>query len=243
MVRGTSSGDDAGIAGFPHIEGVRHRHAATREQAKGERFVRPGIDTESQGWIDRLDPLSPERDAAIEALHLLLLKAARFEVNRRRAAVSHLRGDDYEDLAHQSADDALVALLAKLGEFRGDSRFTTWAYKFALIEAAAKVRRRAWQGRELPLEPERWELIADAGATLEQELETRELFAAIGEVIESALTAHQREVLVAVTLNDVPIDVLAERLNTTRGALYKTVHDARQKLRKALAAVELEISG
>jgi RNA polymerase sigma-70 factor, ECF subfamily len=196
----------------------------------------PRLDPDSRAWVDRLDPQSPEREAAIEALHALLLKGARFEVNRRRRAFPHLRGDDHDDLAHQSADDALVAVLGKLGEFRGDSRFTTWAYKFALLEAAVKVRRRAWQGREVPLEPESWALIADGDSTPHQDAETSELFAALQEAIESELSPHQREVLVAVTLNDVPIDVLAERLNATRGALYKTIHDARRKLRAALAA-------
>jgi RNA polymerase sigma-70 factor (ECF subfamily) len=179
----------------------------------------------------------------METLHALLLKAARFEVNRRRAAFPQLRGNDHDDLAVQSADDALVAVLGKLCDFRGDSRFTTWAYKFALLEAAVKVRRRAWQGRELPLEPESWALIADSASTPQQDTETAELFAALQEAIESDLSPHQREVLVAVTLNDVPIDVLAERLNTTRGALYKTIHDARRKLRAALATRGLSVGG
>jgi len=174
-------------------------------------------------------------------LHTLLLKCARFEVNRRGAAFPQLRGDDHDDLAHQSADDALVAVLGKLGEFRGDSRFTTWAYKFALLEAAVKIRRRAWQGREVPLEPESWALIADGDSTPHQDAETTELFAVLQEAIEGELTTHQREVFVAATLNDVPIDVLAERLNTTRGALYKMIHDARRKLRAALAARELGV--
>jgi RNA polymerase sigma-70 factor, ECF subfamily len=104
--------------------------------------------------------------------------------------VDRLRGGDQEDLAQQAADDALMAVLGKLDQFRGESRFTTWAYKFALLEAAVKIRRRAWQGRE---------------------------------------------VLVAVALNGVPIDVLAERLGSTRGALYKNLHDVRRKLRQALA--------
>lgn len=199
------------------------------------------LDAESQAWIDRLGRQSLEREAAIEELHALLLKAARFEVHRRGGSHPHLRGDDHDDLAQQSADDALVAVLGKLGEFRGDSRFTTWAYKFALFEAAVKLRRRAWQGRELPLEPESWALIASGDSTPHQELERKELFAALQEAIESDLSAHQREILVAVTLNDVPIDVLAERLNTTRGALYKTVHDARRKLRAALAARQLGV--
>jgi RNA polymerase sigma-70 factor, ECF subfamily len=193
------------------------------------------LDAESQAWIERLGSQSPEREAAIEALHALLLKTARFEVNRRRAAFPHLRGDDHDDLAHQSANDALVAVLSKLDDFRGDSRFTTWAHKFAIFEAAATVRRRAWQGREIPLEPQNLALIADRGSTPHEDVETKELLGALHDAIESGLSRHQRDVLVAVTINDVPIDVLAERLDTTRGALYKTIHDARHKLRAALA--------
>ena len=194
------------------------------------------LDLESQAWIDRLRPQSPHRDAAIVALHAHLLKAARYEVARRRASFPHLRGDDFDDLAQQSADDALVAVLGKLDDFRGDSRFTTWAYKFALFEAGTKIRRRAWQGREVPLEPESWSRFAQGGASPHEDAETAELLLALQDAIRTQLSTHQREVLVAVTLNDVPIDVLAERLNTTRGALYKTVHDARHKLRRTLAA-------
>ena len=194
------------------------------------------LDSESQGWIERLSPQSPQRDTAIAALHAHLLKAARCEVGRRRPSFPHLRGDDYDDLAQQSADDALLAVLSKLDDFRGDSRFTTWAYKFALFEAGAKIRRRAWQGREVQMEPEGWSLLAHRGATPQEDVETAELLAALQDAVTTELTPHQREVLVAVTLNDVPIDVLAERLNTTRGALYKTIHDARHKLRGALAA-------
>jgi RNA polymerase sigma-70 factor, ECF subfamily len=194
------------------------------------------LDPESQGWIDRLSATGPQREAAMAALHAHLLKAARYEIGRRRAAFPHLRGDDYDDLAHQSADDALVAILGKLGEFRGDSRFTTWAYKFALYEAAVKIRRRAWQGREVQMEPEGWSTLSQGGATPQEDVETAELLAALQDAMATDLSPHQREVLVAVTLNGIPIDVLAERLNTTRGALYKTIHDARQKLRGALAA-------
>jgi RNA polymerase sigma-70 factor (ECF subfamily) len=156
-------------------------------------------------------------------------------VNRRQAALPELRGDDHDDLAHQSADDALVAVLRKLDDFRGDSRFTTWAYKFALLEAAVKVRGRAWQGREIPLEPETWGLVADGHSTPQHDAETTELLKALQAAIASDLSEHQREVLVALILNGVPIDVLADRLDSTRGALYKTLHDARRKLRRVLA--------
>lgn len=188
----------------------------------------------SRVWLDRLRGSGPEHRDAVAELHQLLLRAARFEIGRRSAMLNHLRGGDREDLAQQSADDALLAILGKLDDFRGESRFTTWAYKFALLEASVKVRRRAWQGRELPLEEAAWSTLSDVAASAERYAENGELFAAIREEIERCLSPRQREVLVAIALNDVPIDVLAERLNTTRGALYKSLHDARKKLRAAL---------
>ncbi|MGN6586154.1 MAG: RNA polymerase sigma factor [Solirubrobacterales bacterium] len=190
----------------------------------------------TRSWVDDLRAEGPRGQVAVADLHALLLKAARFEVGRRGAELAHLRGGDQEDLAQQAADDALMAVLRKLDEFRGESRFTTWAYKFALLEAAVKVRRRAWQGREIPLEDEAWMALADAGAPAGRPAEDAELFAALREEIERSLSPRQREVLVAVALNGVPIDVLAERLGSTRGALYKNLHDARRKLRAALAA-------
>jgi RNA polymerase sigma-70 factor (ECF subfamily) len=185
-------------------------------------------------WVERLRGDGARREAAVADLHALLLKAARFEVARRSAELPHLRGGDQDDLAQQAADDALMAVLRKLDDFRGEARFTTWAYKFALLEAAVKVRRRAWQGREVPLEDEAWAVLADAGAGAGRGAEDAELFAALREEI-AGLTPRQREVLVAVALNAVPIDVLAERLGSSRGALYKNLHDARRRLRGALA--------
>ena len=107
----------------------------------------PALDTASRGWLDALRASGSERDRAVRRLHELLLRATRFEVGRR-APASTWPGAEREDLAQQSADDALIAVLAKLDEYRGASRFTTWAYKFGLFEAAAKTRRRAWHGRE-----------------------------------------------------------------------------------------------
>jgi len=200
---------------------------------------------ESQRWLEQLGNDGAGRDGAVTKLHALLLKAARFEIDRRRADLPHLRGGDYEDLAQQSADDALLAVLAKLDQFRGESRFTTWAYKFALLEAAVKLRRRAWQGREVPLEEAAWSTLAAATAGAGRGAEDAELFAVLREGIETGLSPRQREVLVAVALNDVPIDVLAERLGSTRGALYKSLHDARRKLRAALRerGIELGLQG
>jgi RNA polymerase sigma-70 factor, ECF subfamily len=195
----------------------------------------PGLDAESREWLRCLRATDSTRDEAIGRLHGLLLRAARFEVARRRPTLPHLRGDELEDIATEAADDALMSVLRRLDDFRGASRFTTWVYKFALLEAAVKLRKRAWQGREVPLEPEGWGLFSSSDLEPDAEAEQSELLTTLQRAIAELLTPHQRRVLVALALNGVPIDVLAERLNTNRGALYKTLHDARRKLRKHLA--------
>jgi len=199
------------------------------------------LDSESQAWLDDLQAEGPRHDAAVARLRELLVRAARFEIARRRPSLPHLRGGELADIADEAADDAAVSVLARLDDFRGASRFTTWAYKFALLEAAVKLRRRAWQGRELPLEPESWTLVPSREPGPAQTAEQSALLAAIQDGIETALTPRQRTVLVALALNGVPIDVLAERLETTRGALYKTVHDARRKLRTHLTEAGFDL--
>jgi RNA polymerase sigma-70 factor (ECF subfamily) len=118
------------------------------------------------------------------------LRAAAFELGRRRGQLAGLSAAERHDLAVQAADDAMMGVLARLGDFRGLSRFSTWAYKFALLEAATKARRLAWRDREPPRPPQDWV-------------------------------------------------ALAERRGTTRGALYKTIHDARRKLRVHLTEAGL----
>src|SRR5215212_9820416 len=152
---------------------------------------------DAQMWLSALRGPPGVREPALAELHALLLRAARFELGRRRLA-------DADDLAMQAADDALVAILAKLDSFRGDSRFTTWAYKFALLEAAVKARRRTWHGREVVIDHE----LPSSLPTAQERVEDAELLAAVREAVEVALTPHQREVFRALALNGVPIDVL-----------------------------------
>jgi RNA polymerase sigma-70 factor, ECF subfamily len=192
------------------------------------------LDDASRAWLTDLRSTGATRDAAVARLHALLLRAARYEVARRRPMLPHLRGNELDDIALEAADDALMSVLARIDDFRGASRFTTWVYKFALLEAAVKLRKRAWQGREVPIEPEAWDLLSGEGGTPSAVAERHELVRAVQEGIETELTPHQRRVLVALALNGVPIDVLADRLGTSRGALYKTLHDARRKLRAHL---------
>lgn len=206
-------------------------------QAPPERAVDSSLlDGESRDWLRDLRAHGTTRESATRRLHALLLRAARFEVARRRPLLPHLRGNELGDIALEAADDALMSVLARLDDFRGASRFTTWAYKFALLEAAVKLRKRAWQGREVPLEPESWSIVSSTGPQPDRDAEQSELLDAIQRGIEEALTPHQRRVLVALALNGIPIDVLADRLDSTRGALYKTLHDARRKLRAQLVA-------
>ncbi len=200
----------------------------------------PLLDDDSRAWLSGLRADGQARDAALARLHALLLRAARFEAARRQAALPGLRPGELDEIAAEAADDALVSILARLDDFRGASRFTTWAYKFALLEAAVKLRRRAWQGREIPLEDDAWNAFAAGSPGPEGSAEQQELVAAVRAGI-AELTPHQRRVLVALAVNGVPIDVLAERLGTTRGALYKTLHDARRNLRAFVAARGLEV--
>ncbi len=194
------------------------------------------VDREAEGraWLTALKSTGAEREAAATRLHALLLRAARFELSRRRGTLEGVSRETIDDLAVQSANDALAAILAKLDQYRFESRFTTWAYKFAILEAAVRTRRRAWQERELPVDPQAWTTLPAESFDPAAGTEVRERLGSIIDAIQTELTPHQREVLSALVLAEVPIDVLAQRLSTTRGALYKTLHDARRKLRLAI---------
>jgi RNA polymerase sigma-70 factor (ECF subfamily) len=191
--------------------------------------------SDSAAWLEALRAGGPARDRAVERLHELLLRAARFEASRRRSSLARVRGEELDDIAMQAANDALVAVLAKLDDFRGASRFTTWAYKFALLEAGVRLRKRAWQEREVVLDSDSWTRLGQTTSALDPAVERGELLRAVADAIGADLTPHQRQVLVSLAIDGVPIDVLAERLGTNRNALYKALHDARQRLRAVLA--------
>jgi RNA polymerase sigma-70 factor (ECF subfamily) len=185
---------------------------------------------------DRVQALAvpgPERDAALRRLHDLLLKAARHQLWRMRAQVPGGAGV-LEDIANQAADDAMLAVLTKLHTFAGRSRFTTWAYKFAILTTAVQVRRLAWRERAVPLDDP--DSVLESGPAPEAYAEAHDLLAAVRTAVAVALTPHQRRVVLALLADEVPVDVLAERLGTSRNALYKTLHDARVSLRVHLHA-------
>jgi len=195
----------------------------------------PTLDPASQAWLKQLRREGPVREAAIGRLHALLLTEARHEVRRRTAGLAHPSGRDLDDLATQAADDALVAILAKLDQFRGDALFTTWARRFATVEVPGEIRRRLGHTREAPTDADCGRPEHAAADDLEERIEVREFARSVGRVIASDLTPHQRQVLLSLTIEETSAKALAAQLHSTPGALYKTLHDARRKLREGVA--------
>lgn len=193
------------------------------------------MDPESADWIRVLATTGSEREAAVVRLHGRLLAIARHEVGRRQVS-SRIAGPELADLATQAADDALLSVLAKVPSFRGDSRFTTWAYRFVVLEVSHKLGRHHWLNPPDVGRPEQWEQLPDHfGVDPAHHAEALALRTAVQQAVEGpALTDHQRSVFVALVVDGVPLDALAERLSTTRGAVYKALYDARRNLRGAL---------
>jgi len=196
----------------------------------------PVFDAESAEWVRVLTSDGPEKDGALTRLHGGLLRIARTELARRRHRLN-ISGPEVDDLAYQAAADALLAITGKILQFRGESRFTTWAYRFVIFEVSTKIGRHFWRRPSLPLDDEGWDRLPDKfGLTPAQESESRELIDALRHAVQEELTDHQREIFVAVVLNGVPLDALVVSRRTNRNAIYKTMFDARRKLRAALVA-------
>jgi RNA polymerase sigma-70 factor (ECF subfamily) len=194
------------------------------------------LDEESAAWLRRLDAADRDRQLAQRELHAELVRIALAEV-RRRSARTAVTGPELDDIAHQAAGDAMLAILAKLDGFRGESRFITWAYRFVILEVSSKLGRHYWRNPPVALDEGRWERLPDRfGLDPEQSVVAASIMAEIRRVVDGELTAHQRRVFVAIVVDGVPLDALAARLGLQRNAIYKVVFDARRKIRRALVA-------
>lgn len=197
---------------------------------------RQPLDPVSQEWLDGLHADGVRQHESMARLHGLLLRVARHEASRRAGSLA-ISGPEVDDMAQQAAADALMAIKAKLDGFRGDSRFTTWAYRFVVLEVSSKMGRHFWRHRPADLDDDAWERLPDLDAASPHEVaENRELWSLLREAVEKDLTPLQRRVFVAIAVNGVPMDVLARELGSNRNALYKVLFDARRKLRAGLAA-------
>jgi RNA polymerase sigma-70 factor, ECF subfamily len=196
----------------------------------------PRTDGNSAQWLAGLGQSGPGRDHAVGGLHQMLLRVARAEL-RRRGAGQLVTGPELDDLAHQAADDAVMAIMAKLGQFRGESRFTTWACKFVILEVSAKLGRHFWRRPAAILDEDGWERLPDRFALRpDEQAQQRDLVAAVRRAVEQELTTRQRQVFMAIVVDGIPLDALAAQLGSNRNAIYKTMFDARRKLRAVLAA-------
>lgn len=200
------------------------------------------LDRESAEWLGELHGNGRAREQAIARLHALLLRVARGVASRRRGTLPDRTIEDADDLCIQAVNDAVMAVLSKLDTYRGTARFTTWACKFAIVETSSRLRRHAWRQRRVELDETTWDRLSDTAPPILQRLENDQLAVALHRAIDDHLTEKQRLIFESVAMNDVPIDVLAEQLETSRGAIYKTLHDARANLRRALIEAGHEAS-
>jgi RNA polymerase sigma-70 factor (ECF subfamily) len=204
--------------------------------AVGGIFPPPGLNPDSDQWVRALAATGAEQEAALARLHALLLRIAQGEM-RRRAGRLRIAGPELDDLAYRAAADALLAITSKLGEFRGESRFTTWAYRFVILDISAKIGRHFWRNSAVPLDAEDWDRLPDRfGLEPAREAEHRDLAGAVRRAVDEQLTQRQRRVFVALVLNGVPLDALAAELGSNRNAIYKIMFDTRRKLRAVLVA-------
>jgi RNA polymerase sigma-70 factor (ECF subfamily) len=190
------------------------------------------LDSETVEWLASLR--GARRDEAIGRLHDLLLRAARSEIRRRNSG-GQITGPEVDDLAHQAAADAVLLITDRIDEFRGESRFTTWAYKFVVFEVSTKLGRHFWTLSRAPSGAVEWDRLPDRlGTRPADAAELQDLIAAVRSAAETCLTQRQREVFIAIVVEGIPLDALATRLGSTRNAIYKVMFDARQKLRREL---------
>jgi RNA polymerase sigma-70 factor (ECF subfamily) len=199
------------------------------------------MELDSVAWVRDLNGEGQSREQAVARLHALLLRVAHAEAARRRSSLPERGQEEVEDLCREAASEAVLAVLRKLPEFRGDARFTTWACKFVILEISSRLRRHAWRHRRIEPDERVWERLADAAQPPLERLEWRETLDALGRAVREELTERQRVVFEAAVLREVPIDVLAERFGSTRGAIYKILHDARVKLRQATRQAPQEL--
>ena len=194
------------------------------------------LDEESSAWLSRLAAEGGERQAAERELHARLVRIALAEV-RRRSASTPVTGPELDDVAHQAAADAMLAILAKLGDFRGESRFITWAYRFVILEVSAKLGRHYWRNPPVALDAGQWERLPDRfGIDPVRHAESAGMLAEVRRVVDDELTEHQRRVFMAIVVDGIPLDALAAKLGLRRNAIYKVIFDARRKIRRALVA-------
>lgn len=185
-------------------------------------------------WIEGLSGTGARHEQTCEELHEILFRAARREA-RQRGLYLRVAGPDLDDLACQAASDALLVIIGKVRDFRGESRFTTWATRFVVFEVIAKLRQHVRHRSSTSLPPELWEELPAAQASPDIEAEARELARVVLRAVDSHLTAGQRTVLLGLVRGATPA-ALAGELELNANAIHQTMFRARRRLRLHLIA-------
>jgi RNA polymerase sigma-70 factor (ECF subfamily) len=202
-----------------------------------------------QEWLHDLNASGSLQEAAITDLRDLLLRAALYFFSRNLSDFGGLSRDEVLQRAEDCAQDALIAVVKHLADFRGDSKFTTWAYKFSINIALMTARHERMKGVSLD------ELVSSSEGTFsewlmqdksdgvvpEQSSLQGEIRGVIQDVIENELTEKQRRVLFMMVFNDIPMDEVVRHLGVNRNAIYKMLHDARRKLKNGLHSRGFEV--
>ena len=156
------------------------------------------VDADTREWLRLLNSGNP--DAAATQLHGWLLKIALVEAHRRNVH-SPVKGGELEDIAYQATADAAMAIMAKLDTFRGESRFTTWAYSFVIHEVSLKLARHHWSDRAVHLDEEDWDRLPDLAVNDPSRLAVvAEIINLVNRSLQEALTEYQRDIFVAVVV-------------------------------------------
>jgi len=183
-------------------------------------------------WLD--DLRGPERSAALADLRAFLVRGLGYALANR--------SDVDEALIEDFVQDALLKVLDHLETFRGESRFTTWAQKIAVRVAFTELRRHRWRDVSLESITEQGSLdfvpdfLIDPEVPTDQQVIQRAFLERLRRLIATELTERQRQALVATQIQGVPLAEVARRMGTNRNALYKLLHDARQRLKSRMEA-------
>jgi RNA polymerase sigma-70 factor (ECF subfamily) len=204
------------------------------------------MERSNEAWLTELRDGHPQQAPAIEALRTYLKRGV-VTYLYSRSDLSHLAEQELGQMADDFTQDALLKVQSNLDNFKGKSKFTTWASKIAANHTISELRRAKWRDFSLDALTESGTSIQEVleipemqGSNPDKENERRQIWSAIENVIENELTERQRQALVAVRVENIPIAEVARLLNTNANNIYKLIHDARLKLKRQLQHLDLD---
>jgi len=194
----------------------------------------------NQEWLRALSVGGIEQEDALKDLRETLVQGMRSYLAKDHGYRSPLGSEEGRQIIEDCAQETLLTIKRKIGTFRGESLFTTWATTIAIRQLLAELRRRKWKdlsidpssiGRDLSSRPVQDLSVGSPEMALQQD----EVWRLLKRIIEKDLTSRQRFVLIASTFQAMPLDLIAEKLGTSRDNVYKILHDARKKLKRCLS--------